>query len=302
MPHLFFDIETRSTVNLELADAWRYASDPSSEVLCLAYAVDAGTPKIWTPGDPIPEAFITTAADPSWRVVAHNYQFERAIATCILTPRFNWPEIPLARQICTMTMALANALPGSLDNAALALGLPRKDREGYLLMKKMSRPLPRRKGDAPNHIRWHNDAKDRKRLYEYCKRDVALERAVFHALPPLSPAEQELFILDAVINARGFHVDVALAKAARDLARNERRQLNLEIAELTDGKITSVNQVLRIREYVEQHGHQLSSLNKRSVSAVLAHEPGEAVHRVLALRRDGARASAHKLDRLLGHR
>ena len=300
MPYLFFDIETRSTVNLEVADAWHYASGPTTEVLCLAYAVDDGDPQIWTPGDPIPEAFITAAADPSWYLVAHNYQFERAITTRILTPQCGWPKIPLDRQICTMTMALASARPGGLDNAALALGLSQgKDREGYLLMRKMSRPLPRRKGDAPDCIRWHDNAKDRKRLQLYCMRDVELERAVFRALPPLSPAEQELFILDAVINQRGFQVDIALANVARDLARNERRQLNLEIAELTDGEITSVNQVLRIREYVEQHGHQLASLNKRSVSAVLAHEPGEAVRRVLVLRRDGARASAHKLDRLL---
>jgi Toprim domain/CHC2 zinc finger len=300
MPHLFFDIETRSTVNLEIAGAWRYASDPTTEVLCLAYAVDDGDPQIWIPGDPIPEAFLTAAADPSWQVVAHNHQFERAITTRILTPRFDWPGIPLERQICTMTMALASALPGGLDNAVLALCLAQgKDREGYKLMRQMSRPLPRRKSDPPGLIRWHDNAKDRKRLQLYCMRDVELERMIFHALPPLSPAEQTLYALDAVVNARGFPIDIALAKAARDLARNERRQLNLEIAELTDGKITSVDQVQRIREYVEQHGHQLSSLNKRSVSAVLAHEPGEAVRRVLTARREGARASANKLDRLL---
>jgi DNA polymerase bacteriophage-type len=300
MPTLFFDVETRSAINLEIAGAWRYASDPTTDVLCVGYAVDDSDSQIWIPGEPIPESFIAAAADSNWRVVAHNFQFERAITTRILQPRYGWPEIPLDQQICTMTLALASALPGSLDNAALALDLTlHKDRDGYKLMKKMSRPLPRRKGDAPAHIRWHDSAKDRERLHNYCKRDVELERMVFRALPPLSPAEQTLYALDAVVNARGFRIDIALAKAARDLARNERRQLNLEIAELTDGKITSVDQVRRIREYVEQHGHQLSSLAKRSVSAVLAHEPGEAVQRVLTLRRDGARASANKLDRLL---
>jgi Toprim domain/CHC2 zinc finger len=300
MPHLFFDIETRSTVNLEIAGAWRYASDPTTEVLCLAYAVDDGDPQIWIPGDPIPEAFLTAAADPSWHVVAHNYQFERAITTRILTPRFDWPGIPLERQICTMTMALASALPGGLDNAALALCLAQcKDREGYKLMRQMSQPLPRRKSDPPGLIRWRDNAGDCMRLQFYCIHDVKLERAVFRALPLLSPAEQEGWELDAIINERGFCTDTALAKAARDLAQTERRQLNLEIAALTDGKITTVDQVQRIREYVEQHGHQLASLNKRSVSAVLAHEPGEAVRRVLTLRRDGARASASKLNRLL---
>jgi len=45
MPYLFFDIETRSAINLELADAWRYASDPTTEVLCVGYAVDGGDPQ-----------------------------------------------------------------------------------------------------------------------------------------------------------------------------------------------------------------------------------------------------------------
>src|SRR6266478_2215986 len=129
MPQLFFDIETRSTVNLELAGAWRYASDPTTDVLCVGYAVDDSNPKIWTLGDPVPEAFIAAAADPSWHVVAHNYQFERAITTRILQPRYGWPQIPLSQQRCSMTMALVNALPGALDNAALALGLAlHKDR------------------------------------------------------------------------------------------------------------------------------------------------------------------------------
>ena len=106
-------------------------------------------------------------------------------------------------------------------------------------------------------------------------------------------------MLDATINQRGFHIDVELAKAARAIARNERTTINKEIADLTEGKITSVNQVARITEYVRRHGHQLASLGKRSVSAVLAREPGEMVRRLLKLRREGAKASVRKLDRLL---
>jgi DNA polymerase len=293
---LFFDIETRSTINLETAGAWRYASDPTTEVLCLAYATDDGEPQIWVPGDPIPvEAFTTTTT-----VVAHNYQFERAIATRILTPRFGWPEIPFAQQHCTMTMALACALPGALDNAAMALSIPfQKDKEGYRLMLKMSKPLPRRKKDPPDVIRWHDNPKDRERLQEYCKRDVVIERMVYRALPPLSPAEQALFVVDAFINARGFHVDIELAKAARAIAQAERIAINREIAALTEDEITSVDQVERIKTFVRRHGHMLSSLGKRSVSAVLAHEPGDAVRRLLELRREGARASVRKLDSLL---
>jgi DNA polymerase len=123
MPTVFWDIETRSTVPLEDAGAWRYAADPTTEVLCVGYAIDDGEPKIWIPGQPILEDIISIAKQDPADWVAHNFMFERAITTHKLTP-LGWPEIPLARQICSMSLALAGALPGALDNAAAALGFP----------------------------------------------------------------------------------------------------------------------------------------------------------------------------------
>ena len=200
-----------------------------------------------------------------------------------------------------MTLALANALPGALNNAAAALGIPlQKDRDGYTLMRKMSRPLPRRKKDPPNLIRWYEPKPEERELFHnYVKRDVMLERLVCRALPQLSSEEQALFIHDAVINQRGFHVDVALATAARNIAHAERTAINAEIATLTENEITSADQVARILAFVRRYGHLISSLSKRSVAAVLAYEPGDTVRRLLELRREGARASVRKLDSLL---
>ena len=42
MPTLYCDIETRSTANLRTCGAWVYASDPTTDAICLAYAVDDG--------------------------------------------------------------------------------------------------------------------------------------------------------------------------------------------------------------------------------------------------------------------
>jgi hypothetical protein len=41
VPILFRDIETRSTLRLADVGAWRYAADPSTEVLCVGYDMDA---------------------------------------------------------------------------------------------------------------------------------------------------------------------------------------------------------------------------------------------------------------------
>jgi DNA polymerase len=300
MPTLFWDIETRSTISLEDAGAWRYAGDPNTEILCIGFAIDDAEVKIWTPGQAIPQEFIAAASDPSWCVVAHNFAFERAIAARILQPRFNWPEIPLERQRCSMSLALANALPGALDTAARALKLDyQKDAEGYLLMRRMTRPRRPRKGEDPNGIYWVDGPELRERLHLYCKRDVKTERDLYRRFPPLSSVEQRLWELDAIINARGFYTDIDLAKAACAIARIEQANIKTEIRALTGGEIDSVHQVERIKAFVLKHGHTLAGLTKRSVSAVLAHNPSDDIRQLLELRRAGARASTRKFDALL---
>src|SRR5215467_9618590 len=107
MPILYRDFETRSTLDLSRVGAHRYAADPTTEILCVGYAIDDGSIEIWTPGQPVPEEFIEAAKNPDWLVVAHNDGFESAIEEHVLNPRPSWPLIPLAQHRCTMAMALA---------------------------------------------------------------------------------------------------------------------------------------------------------------------------------------------------
>jgi DNA polymerase len=300
VPILKRDIETRSTLRLADVGAWRYAGDLSTEMLCVGYAVDDGPVKIWTSDQPIPEEFHLASRDPAWLIVAHNDQFESAIEERLLALRYGWPTVPIERHRCTMATALANALPASLQGAAEALGLSvRKDIEGRRLMQRMSQPRRARKGEDPSLIYWHDGPELRLRLQAYCARDVEIERAIYHRLPPLSADEQRLWELDATVNRRGFHVDLALAEATRKIVREEQAAIDAEVAELTGGQITSVNQVAKLQALLQERGHKVASLTKRSVSAVLAHQPAEDVRRLLELRREGAQAAAHKLESLI---
>src|SRR5262245_60127629 len=52
-------------------------------------------------------------------------------------------------------------------------------------------------------------------------------------------------------------------------------------------------------EAVNARGHDMTSLNKRSVAATLAHQPGDFVRELLELRQRGAYASTHKFKKLL---
>jgi DNA polymerase len=101
-----------------------------------------------------------------------------------------------------------------------------------------------------------------------------------------------------MINARGFHVDVPLAEAELELVRERRGAINRELAELTDGAITSISQVGRLKDYLRDRGHDVAGVGKRNIAAVLAHGPDADIARLLRLRQEGGKASASKLDAL----
>ena len=70
------DYETRSTLDLRRVGVHRYADDPSTDVLCCAYAADDQPVRLWIPGDPVPPEFIEAASNPNWVVAAHGDHFE----------------------------------------------------------------------------------------------------------------------------------------------------------------------------------------------------------------------------------
>src|SRR6476661_6359660 len=70
------DYETRSQAILKTVGTYRYACDPSTSVLCAAFAIDDEPMQLWTPGDPVPTVFRLAAQNPNWIVAAHNDVFE----------------------------------------------------------------------------------------------------------------------------------------------------------------------------------------------------------------------------------
>ncbi len=152
------DYETRSTAVLRKVGPDRYAADPHTEILCIAYAVDHDPVQLWVPGQPIPQPFIEAANNPSWITAAHNDAFEAAIELHILHPRCGWPLVPIERHRCTMAMALAAGLPAKLGAVADALELSnRKDAGGERLMHQLSKPRRAHKDEDPSGTYWFDD-------------------------------------------------------------------------------------------------------------------------------------------------
>jgi DNA polymerase bacteriophage-type len=300
-----WDLEMRSAVSLRECGAYIYSIDPTTQPLCLAFAIDDDEPRLWLPIDPVPPVFLEIAGDPSnWQLVSHNWEFERCILDNILVPRHGFRPIPLKAQHCSQRLALANAYPAELDLLAQALGLPyRKDPAARKAMLAVSRPKALRKRSKATVPTWDDDPAKLQLLYERCKLDVITTRAVWQSpkLRQLSSAERHYQLQDAAINARGIRCDRAFATAARDLAVRERTAINLKLQELSDGAITTVDQTKRFLITINAHGHSMASLNKAAVAQVLAHKPDDYVRQLLELRRTGARAAVNKFKRMLAY-
>jgi DNA polymerase family A/CHC2 zinc finger len=297
MPRLYWDNETRGKCDLRLCGSWRYATHPSTEPLFVCWAVDDGEVSTWRRGDPVPAPFIAAASAPAdWQIIVHAWDFERFILEHVLIPRFAFPTIPLERWHCSQRLALANAYPAELGLLAQALELPyRKDPKATRALRDVSRM--RRGGE------WDEDPAKLELVRQRCELDVVTMRACWQhpKLKPLNETERRYQLLDATINRRGIRVDRDFVTAARMMATSERNAINTRLCELTSGAITSIDQVQRLRELVNAQGHTMTTLGKRSVSAVLAHEPSKFVRELLELRRAGARASVRKFDRILAY-
>lgn len=315
------DYETKSAVDLRTCGIYVYAEDPSTDVWCMAYRVDDGPVLRWQPGDPVPQAFIDCAESDDWEAVAHNNQFEFEIEAQIMTPRYGFPRIPLHRQRCTMAAALAMALPGSLDNAAAALGLDvRKDVKGYGVMMRMAKP---RKifppevartmvygGDTQKGrwtllpdgrlIEWWADEERFNQLRDYNDQDVVVECLLDERLMRLSPSELEMWHLDQVINSRGVFVDEALCLGAKAIVKGTQARLDEQMKLVTDYGVSACTNAVQLASWVRAKGFEVDSIAKDKIDVLLARDDlPDDVRQALTLRREAAKASVAKIDSLL---
>lgn len=300
---LHIDFETRSKVDIWRAGAWEYAAHPSTEILCLAYAIDDGPVKLIPMFDTGPfiqdnNLDLMTAISQNIPICGHNVFFEYAIWYHILHKKHGWVMPDERRFRCTMAQASACSLPKGLADVAEALRLSaQKDLEGKRVMKKLCKP---RKITKYNSQLWHEDPEDFEVLYDYCRQDVAVERMVAKALPDLNPTEQEVWFLDQTINRRGFKVDLEGVNAALSLIDEYSLELTAEICKLSNGYIDKASRVQRIKYYLSDNGIEVEDLTKQTVDTLLLDKTlPYNIRRVLEIRRQLGRTSVKKYQAMV---
>lgn len=291
------DIESRSAVDLRRTGVYRYAEDASTDIWCVCFSIDDGPIELWVPGQDCPPV-IHEAAGGGLLFYAHNANFERVMTRHILAPKYGWPEPRLEQWRCTMVMALAMGFPAALERLAPALGLDiTKDAQGAGVMMRLARP---RKIEDDGRIVWWEDEERKQRLYEYCKTDVEVERAVHKRLCPLTASEQELWFLDQKWNDRGLYIDAKLCNAAKTIVSAAAKRLNANMVEATDGLVQSCSNIGQLSNFLSSNGVEMDSLRRDKVATLLTRRDlPDAVRDALELRQDAAKASVKKVDAAL---
>ena len=119
-------------------------------------------------------------------------------------------------------------------------------------------------------------------------------------LSPLPPDEQAIWVLSSKINERGFCVDRKFAEAARTIAQAAAPEIDQELAEITGGAVTGINQIARLQAWLTEQGYPVKKLDRKAIEKLLLDpELPPQVQRVLELRLGGAQAAVKKIDALL---
>lgn len=284
------DFETRSKANIKKVGAFKYAHDPSTRILCLAYKIDNQKTKLWIPGDPDPDDLIE--ALPEHHIEAHNSLFERLIWKAILEPQHHIKAPSVRQWTCSAAKAAALALPRSLDGVSQALDLiHKKDMAGHRIMLKMSKP---RKPSKHNKAIWFDDPEDYKKLYSYCMQDVKTEKAVSNQLRPLTPIESKIWRIDQNINTRGVACDIESVKNAIFLLKQKEQVELSRLKRITKGKIDSPKQVDKMAQFCN-----LPNMQKDTVDNALKKKLPKKIRKVLKIRQSLSRSSVAKFQAMV---
>jgi hypothetical protein len=136
-------------------------------------------------------------------------------------------------------------------------------------MHQTSKPRRPHKDEKPDGIYWFDDPQRLDRLVGYCAQDVQVERELYNRLPPLSPSEQLIWQLSYQINVRGVHIDRTFAEAARRIAQAAAPEIDTEIAQITAGGVTSINQIVKLMGWLQDHGCTLQKLDRKTIEQQL---------------------------------
>lgn len=296
MQYIEIDIETYAAVDLSKCGVYRYAEDPSFEILLFGYSVDGGPVKVidLASGEHIPEIIIDAIKDDSVIKWAFNAQFERICLSSYLSDGDILYLNPSSWR-CSMVWAATLGLPLSLEGVGAVLKLKdQKMSEGKSLIRYFSGPCAPTKANAGRTRNLPMHAPEKWSLFKkYNARDVEVEMAIRDRLKsfPVPTSIWEEYILDQEINDRGIKVDMGLVRSAIEIDSRAREEVMSRLKEITG--LENPGSVMQMRQWLLERGMETDSLDKKTVKRLLESAPPDLAE-VLLLRQQIAKSSVKK--------
>lgn len=293
--HLSIDIETKSSVDITKAGAYRYAQSEDFEILLFAYKYDEEDVQLvdLTVEERIPERILTALMNPNVVKHAYNAAFEWY---CLNTAGY---RTPLEQWNCTMIHGLYCGYTAGLDATGKAIGLPQDKQKlstGKALIRYFCTPCKPTKSNGGRSWNLPKHAPEKWELFrEYCKQDVVTENEILKRLQafPVPKEEQRLWRMDILMNAYGVRVDTNLIAGALAIDSHSTECLTAEAFRITG--LSNPNSATQLQQWLSGKGVDIPNLQKATVEEYLQREdlPDDA-RKILEIRQQLGKTSIKK--------
>ena len=308
--NLSLDLETKSSVDIGKAGAYKYAESPDFEILLFGVSVNHGPITVYdlACGDTVPEEIIAALSDDQVTKWAYNASFERVCLSVWL--RRNYPQhfrsysvpgdpvqnyLDPASWKCTLVWAAYNGLPLGLEKVGAVLGFEeQKLKEGKDLIKYFCCPCKPTKSNGGRTWNLPHHAPEKWELFKkYNERDVQVEMQIQERLKnyPVPDFVWDEYHLDQQINDRGIMIDQGMVREALRIDELSKTDLTARMQKKTG--LDNPNSVIQMKDYLAENGMEVESLGKKDVAAMIKTAP-EDLAEVLSLRLQLAKSSVRK--------
>ena len=308
--NLSLDLETKSSVDIGKAGAYKYAESMDFDILLFGVSVNHGPITVYdlACGDTVPEEIIAALSDDRVTKWAYNASFERVCLSVWL--RRNYPEhfrsysipgdpvqnyLDPASWKCTLVWAAYNGLPLGLEKVGAVLGFEeQKLKEGKDLIKYFCCPCKPTKSNGGRTWNLPHHAPEKWELFKkYNNRDVQVEMQIQERLKnyPVPDFVWDEYHLDQQINDRGIMIDQDMVREALRIDELSKTDLTVRMQKKTG--LDNPNSVIQMKDYLAENGMEVESLGKKDVAAMIKTAP-EDLAEVLSLRLQLAKSSVRK--------
>jgi DNA polymerase bacteriophage-type len=154
----------------------------------------------------------------------------------------------------------------------------------------------------PMPLLYHESREEFERIFAYCRQDVLAEESLSNSLPDLNETETRVYLIDQLLNERGFRLCRTSLDSALDLLRQESDRLNEELGYVTDGYVLKATERDNLKDWLRiSEGCDLDNTQKDYIASVLeTRNLTENARKALEIMQDAGRSSTAKFVKM-GH-